>query len=412
MRRAIFDLERLADDALFRELSEGMPLIFDNAASLDESARRLYRDGELRASDIVRGFGEEEAAKVLILIDYVRCPRGFKKRGEILKRFYSHVAKRIYAITCSYPKIASFGELSKLVESECRPWYLDGPNGIDWILPNAISAEREQALYVDYMRDVTDAGGACHWTAPAPPFRFSSQYTAPDCIKLVHALSEAGACSADGLAEIADVWRGFEPVPDTDPGQRRSLIAETLDRLALCSGAVDEPTVRLIVSHWSFPMWPLTMKVPRATDGDLDGLREERERDVKWIEETEAKRDPAPAISRSTVEELSVAYADWESDVDERTARGAGDKDTGPRIRMSSDFAGDFELPSYAHVRDKLCELNEMERAALVALAWFARERVADWPRQRSARPRPCARPRSAPPARPARPPSPAKTAR
>ena len=152
MRRAIFDLERLADDALFRELSEGMPLIFDNAAGLDESARRLYRDGALRASDIVRGFGEEEAAKVLILIDYVRCPRGFKKRGEILKRFYSHVAKRIYAITCSYPKIASFGELSKLVESECRPWYLDGPNGIDWILPNAISAEREQALYVDYMR--------------------------------------------------------------------------------------------------------------------------------------------------------------------------------------------------------------------------------------------------------------------
>ena len=38
-------------------------------------------------------------------------------------------------------------------------------------------------------------------------------------------------------------------------------------------------------------------------------------------------------------------------------------------------------MPSYARVKEKLAELSGKERTALVALAWFAREKVADWPR-------------------------------
>ena len=87
MRRAILNLEQLSDIALYETLSEGMPLIVDNATSLDETACRLYRDGEFRASDVMRGFAEEEAAKVLILIDYVRCPRNWERRAQVLKRF-------------------------------------------------------------------------------------------------------------------------------------------------------------------------------------------------------------------------------------------------------------------------------------------------------------------------------------
>ena len=39
---------------------------------------------------------------------------------------------------------------------ESRPYDLDGPNRVDWIFPNSIVAERDQALYVDYVRDITD----------------------------------------------------------------------------------------------------------------------------------------------------------------------------------------------------------------------------------------------------------------
>ena len=125
VRRSILNLEQLSDIALYEALSEGTPLIVDNATNLDETARRLYRDEEYRASEVMRGFAEEEAAKVLILIDYVRCPRSWKQRSQVLKRFYGHVAKRIHAMACDFPRIASFKELSNLVESECRPWYLE-----------------------------------------------------------------------------------------------------------------------------------------------------------------------------------------------------------------------------------------------------------------------------------------------
>ena len=381
MRRSILNLEQLSDIALYETLSEGMPLIVDNATSLDEIARRLYRDEEYRASEVMRGFAEEEAAKVLILIDYVRCPRSWERRVQLLKRFYGHVAKRIHAMACDFPRIASFRELSDLVESECRPWYLDGPNGVDWIFPNSISEKREHDLYVDYVRDVTDAAGACHWIAPAPPIRFLSEYQPSDCVTLVRSLFEAGALSTSGLAEIADVWRSFAPVPDTDRGELRQLIVETLDRLALRSGAVQEETTRFIISHWPFPLWPLTMKEPRADDGDLDGLREERKRAVEWIEDTEAKRDPPPAISRAKVEDISEAYAAWENDVEAHAPRRGGSDGSGLRIRSSADAARDFDLASYARANGKLAALSDEERVALVALGWFARERIADWPR-------------------------------
>lgn len=50
--------------------------------------------------------------------------------------------------------------------------------------------------------------------------RFFSKCQLSDCVTLVRSLLEAGALSTSGLAEIADVWRSFVPVPDT---KRRDL---------------------------------------------------------------------------------------------------------------------------------------------------------------------------------------------
>lgn len=380
MRRAIRNLEQLSDNALFQTLSEGMPLIVDNADGFDETAHRLYRDGEFRASEIMRGLAEEEAAKVLILIDYVRCPRSSEGRAQVLNRFYGHVAKRIHAMACEYPDIASFGELSDWVEHECRPWYLDGPKGVDWVFPNSISEKRERDLYVDYVQDVTDAAAACYWIAPASSDDYSqSQYPTSDCVMLVQSLSGAGAVSADGLAEIADVWRSFAPEPCTDREELHRLIAETLDRLAQRCGALEEAAAQFIVSHWPFPLWPLTIREPRPNDGDLNSLRKTRERAIEWIMETEAKRDPAPAISRLKVEELSNAYAVWRSDVGARTVH--HDEGADIRLRIQPVDDGRSGLPSYARLQNMFRGLTAEERAALLALGWFAREQVADWPR-------------------------------
>ena len=170
-------------------------------------------------------------------------------------------------------------------------------------------------------------------------------------------------------------------MPDTDRRELRRLILETLDRLALRSRPVEEETARFIISHWPFPLWPLTIKEPRPDDGDLASLREERKLTVEWIESTEAKRDPPPAISRATVEDISEAYAAWENDIEARESRSSASDGGGLRFRSSADAARDFDLASYLHAKNKLAALSDEERAALVALGWFAREQIANWPR-------------------------------
>lgn len=382
MRRAVGNLASFSDDRLFEEVSEGIPLIVENAVSLDQTAQRLHQEEEFRASEIMRGFAEEEAAKVLILIDLVRCPRDWDDRAGIARRFYGHVAKRIYAMTCSYPNIASFKELRELVESECRPYYLDGPNWVDWIFPNSIAAEREQALYVDYVRDITNVPGECHWSSPGVSLPNPWPYKSPDCVALSQALSDAGANSPDGLAAIANIWRGIEPEPETDRRELRRLVAHTLERLAMCGlGTGDETASDLIVWNWSFPLWPLTIKEPRGKPEDLEELREERARTVAWIQKTQAKRSPPPAIARSKVEALSNAYENWKRDVDEGVTSRAGGNAGSLRIQSSEDIRKDFELQSYARLRELFRELTEEERTALLALGWYARETVGDWPR-------------------------------
>lgn len=382
MKRSVCDLANFPDERLFEVVSEGIPLIAENAVRLDDTAHRLYRAKNFSASEIIAGIAEEEAAKVLILIDLVRCPLDWPDRAKIARRFYGHAAKRIYALTCSYANIASFKELCGLVESECRPYYLDGPNYVDWIFPNSIMADREQALYVDYVRNLTDDTDDYYWRVPYVPRGDPLSYETPDSIKLSRALSDAGAKSPNGLSIIADVWRGFKPEPDSDREELRQLIAHTLGRLETCgSGVSYESTSNIIVSDWSFPLWSLTIEEPRAKPQELEALREERVQTIKWIEKTEERRHPPPAISGSKVKLLGDAHASWSREADARIAASANDVEGGFHWRSSADIAKDFELPSHVRLRKLFQELTDEERAALLALGWFARERVADWPK-------------------------------
>ena len=379
MRHAIHGLDQLADCDLFPVLAEGIPLIVDNAVELAASAGCLYQACHWRPSEILRGAAEEEAGKVLVLIDYVRCPRSSEQRGKFLRRFYDHVAKRIHAMACSYPGITSFGEMSEFVNREYQPWYLDGPNDIDWIFPNEITAQREHFLYVDFVREMS-ASAVSYWAAPNTPVGLASWNRTPDCVRLVQFLSKAGAGSADGMAAIADIWRGFEPCPDTDRGRLHRLNVDTMSRFAEIGGPIDEETMRFVMLHWPFPLWPLAMGTWGQGADDLESLKEKRDRVIKWIEETGAKRDPPPAISRSKVEAMSAAWATWRSDSGALYADRSGGGE-GFRFRLASDLGAEEQLPSYSRLVCMLGALSGEERVALAALAEFVRQRVADWPR-------------------------------
>ena len=381
MKRAVSELANIPDSRLFEEVSEGIPLIVQNAISLDEAAQALYREKQFRVSEIIRGFAEEEAAKVLILIDLIRCPKIPEQKSKTAKRFYGHVSKRIYATTCSDFRIASFRELCELVEAESSPYHLDGPNSVDWVFPNSITLERERALYVDYVRDITEVSGECSWITPIvsasnlwPPYETS------DSVKLSYALSEAGANSPKGLAVIANLWRKFKPKPGTDRKKLRKLIVDTLEQLGKSKAEIEnQPDLSYIVSHWPFPLWSMTIKEPRGKSKDLKKLREERACTIEWIDATNAKRQPPPAISKSKVEALSSAFAAWRREADARDAKRSGGNQNQTFFRPVRDYS---KLPQYKRVEEMFCELTEVERAALLALGWYARERgVADWPK-------------------------------
>lgn len=384
MARPIMALASYSKQRLFEEIAAGIPLIMRNAEHLRESSERVRLAEANRASNILRGFADEEAAKVLILLDVVRASEDSMLKANTLKNFSSHLAKRIYTLVCSYPNIQSFGELTRLVDLERRANYLDGPNDVDWILPNSIHTERERELYVDYMEDITEQQGGRFWVEPSisdDPEVLS--YHRSDTLHLCRALCDIGATSKDGLAAIADVWKGFRTEHDTCRSEVHKTIRRMLNHQDVCrDSTVDEETKRIIIHYWTFPLWSLSpIRLDDRTA--VEDLRVERKRTMQWIHEKEARRDPPPDVAREKVEALHQLYMEWRSEVEENYAHKHPDsaKHGGPPVfRSAEDIADDFRLPSHMHLENMFKSLTESERRSLLALGWFTRDRVADWP--------------------------------
>ncbi len=77
-------------------IAEGLPIIFESAKSLMAASRAL--ETFPRERSILEGHAAEECAKILILVDLVRCPpkRSAALTGTMMRWFYSHLARIIY----------------------------------------------------------------------------------------------------------------------------------------------------------------------------------------------------------------------------------------------------------------------------------------------------------------------------
>src|SRR5262245_35700558 len=111
MKRAIKELAKLGDPKFFDEIATGLQLIADVVKRIDDTAIRLCNDSFTSIltpevnypGTILSAVGEEEAAKILILIDSVRCPTSkSNERTRTLGYFYEHLAKTIYADACNW----------------------------------------------------------------------------------------------------------------------------------------------------------------------------------------------------------------------------------------------------------------------------------------------------------------------
>jgi AbiV family abortive infection protein len=259
-------LMELSDADLFAEMSRGLELVLSNACRLAEDAGALGQLGRGEGSRVLRLIAEEEAAKFLILLDAVRCPREPSWRlDRQLRRFCDHLAKGIYA-ACCYWRVGSLGQLVSYIEAERRDFYLAGPDNSDPIFRNRILVEREIAIYADYL--ATEEGP--YWLLPFwGKQSYLDQLEAP-ALRLARALHAVGCTTPQALEFIATTWRPVEMKNDFTLMELREVNQRTLETMGQ-RGFLREPleeTCRLIVQEWPFPLYSADLKMTRVTNED------------------------------------------------------------------------------------------------------------------------------------------------
>lgn len=270
----------------FRSLSEGARMLAESVATLEADAVSLGSTRRDRGAAVLRCFIEEEAAKVLILLDLARA--GWANQSAVskcLRAFYSHLARGLY-VKAYDGSPDDLAEIRNYVDHLRQEFYLDGPMDVDWIFGNEVIASREGRLYVDY---VEDEHGERRWTGPADrsalmdePFDFPAPASA--AVPLVSALSRIGLLEEQGFDLTREVWDGVVVDDRLRWLEIRKINVEIVNRVAQHSGLkvdveADREAARFVVEHWIHPLFSLDLALAKV---DPQDLKQERER---WLAE-------------------------------------------------------------------------------------------------------------------------------
>ena len=128
-------------------ISKGLPLILERAQKLYEDSKALS-ESPMSAAILVNA-AKEEAAKILILMDVIRCPKKRIARDikPLMKWYYDHLARLIYSDSGTW-KPQDIPDLKRIVDLQRKSHHLDGNIG-EYIFPNMAIYQRELQLYVD-----------------------------------------------------------------------------------------------------------------------------------------------------------------------------------------------------------------------------------------------------------------------
>lgn len=261
--KAIRDLVQLPDQAFFEEVSRGLAIVLNHASKLFVAAERVA-SSDRTAGEILAAVAEEEAAKFLILVDAVRCPRSPSARfGKQLGRFNDHLAKGLYASAYSMAP-GTLSDLRSYLDWYRSDFYLDGPNDVDWIFPNEIKYQREARFYVDYA--AADDGN--DWLDPRRYEEvISIDAYEPRALAVSKELSRAGITHPHALRIVAETWRG-QDVWNLNWDQIVDLNAQTLEEIRK-RDLLSDPGIP--VDHWQFPLYDLDLTIIEV---DRNALRQ------------------------------------------------------------------------------------------------------------------------------------------
>ena len=134
--KATQHLAQLSPDEFFHAVARGFELAIENVETLSTDAETLCKANRPRGGRILKAFAEEEAAKILILLDAVRCPvEPGEDRANLvrqLKAFNDHVAKGIYVQYCDW-RPSAFEEAVRYTSRERSSLFVNSSDYEAWI---------------------------------------------------------------------------------------------------------------------------------------------------------------------------------------------------------------------------------------------------------------------------------------
>jgi 2-methylaconitate cis-trans-isomerase PrpF len=254
-------------------LSEGLPIILKSAQGFANAAEKLKSSP--REAMVLDGHAREEAAKILILIDGVRCPPQIasSRWGKITKNFYDHLTRLIYDDATTW-KPTNVRQLREYVDNSRQAHYVEGEFG-EYIMPNETLYLREGTLYADIeSRDKADA----HWHNPTQndPLLFSL-YARRRSLKLAEAMSECGFFTLSGLQIISEIWEITSFNDNETWGDANNLIKNTLHQLkekSLYRKTALQDHINAVYDLWQIPMYSFDFSLVKRT---LEELEDEQE---------------------------------------------------------------------------------------------------------------------------------------
>ncbi|WP_330084845.1 hypothetical protein [Methylocystis iwaonis] len=259
-------------------IAEGLPIILQSARGFWSAAKTLK--DHPREAAVVEGFALEEAAKILILMDMVRCPRKQlpARIGAMVGWFYDHLARIIYAEATDRIRATDVDYLRGAIEHMRKTCYLEGNMG-EYILPNWELYIRESRLYADIE---AYGDGDPGWSAPHVHERMFKDFE-PTTIKLIEAMASLGLFTLDALTILSEVWDQLDFEGKQDHQEATRLVWETLERAQaakLIPENAAQDDANLLARHWQLPMYALDLS--RITVS-LEELEAEQEQ-LLWAE--------------------------------------------------------------------------------------------------------------------------------
>ena len=255
-------------------LAEGMPAILASAEGFWAGAQALA--DRPREADVLEGFAAEEAAKILILLDFYRCPdaRRAGLAGKTVRRFYDHLARLLYVDAVVWRPVTK-GELRSYVDRERQSHIVDGPMG-EWVMAAGPVIERERRLYADVERYDE---GVVVWNEPYgfPPL---GDRRPPDVLRLAIAMRNLGFLSPEGMRVIRTIWGAADLSDGLTLRDTINLKWQTLwaaKDAGLNSQTATDGDVRAVCETWPFPMWDFDLG---PLDVPLAELEAERDRNL------------------------------------------------------------------------------------------------------------------------------------